>query len=156
MTSKQTMTEKVRAALTREWQSAMEVSEMSGVEYAKTNQRIQLGIRSGKVEAELPNHTPHQRYRLTSPTPPTTRQPTRLVEWETWCRENGSNMTLKDYRNALRGTEQETNAISDVYEKFKHLDGCLSDPHWCNTGHSAIYGIAGEMWRAIKKETLSK
>jgi hypothetical protein len=38
-----------------------------------------------------------------------------------------------------------------VYKKFDHLDKCLSDPEWCSSGESAaIYGIAGELWRAIK------
>jgi hypothetical protein len=43
--------------------------------------------------------------------------------------------------------------ITEVYEKFKHLDKWLSDPEWCEDGEegSAIYGIAGEMWRAIKE-----
>jgi hypothetical protein len=42
--------------------------------------------------------------------------------------------------------------ITEVYEKFKHLDMCLSDTEWCKSGEgSAIYGIAGEMWRAIKE-----
>jgi hypothetical protein len=45
--------------------------------------------------------------------------------------------------------------LTEVYEKFKYLDGCLSDTAWCNAGGSAIYGIAGEMWRAIK-ETCEK
>ena len=44
-----------------------------------------------------------------------------------------------------------TDPLDEVYEKFKHLDGCLSDTEWCNAGGSAIYGIAGEMWRAIKE-----
>jgi len=39
-----------------------------------------------------------------------------------------------------------------IYEKFDHLDKCLSDTEWCEEGNtSAIYGIAGEMWRAIKE-----
>ena len=42
--------------------------------------------------------------------------------------------------------------LDEVYEKFKHLDKCLSDSEWCEGGEgSAIYGIAGEMWRAIKE-----
>jgi hypothetical protein len=45
-----------------------------------------------------------------------------------------------------------TDAITEVYEKFKHLDVCLSDIEWCNAGGAAIYGIAGEMWRASKEE----
>ena len=41
--------------------------------------------------------------------------------------------------------------LDDVYEKFKHLDGCLSDPEWCTSGEgAAIYAIAGELWRAVK------
>jgi hypothetical protein len=44
-----------------------------------------------------------------------------------------------------------TDALDEVYEKFKHLDQCLSDTEWCNSGTQAIYGIAGEMWRAIKQ-----
>lgn len=44
-----------------------------------------------------------------------------------------------------------TDPLSEVYEKYKHLDQCLSDPDWCNSGESpAIYSIAGELWRAIK------
>jgi len=42
--------------------------------------------------------------------------------------------------------------LKPTYEKFKHLDVCLSDPEWCESMDSApIYGIAGEMWRAIKE-----
>ena len=42
--------------------------------------------------------------------------------------------------------------LDDVYEKFKHLDGCLSDPEWCTSGEgAAIYAIAGELWRAVKE-----
>lgn len=42
--------------------------------------------------------------------------------------------------------------IDAVYEKFKHLDGCLSDPEWCKSGDgAAIYAIAGELWRAVKE-----
>jgi len=42
-------------------------------------------------------------------------------------------------------------ALDEVYERYKHLDGCLSDPEWCKSGEgAAIYAIAGEMWRAIK------
>lgn len=44
--------------------------------------------------------------------------------------------------------------INEVYEKYKHLDGVLSDPDWCNG--NAIYAIAGEMWRAIKEARESK
>jgi len=45
-----------------------------------------------------------------------------------------------------------TDHLTEVYEKFKHLDTCLSDTEWCEGGEgSAIYGIAGEMWRAIKE-----
>jgi hypothetical protein len=44
--------------------------------------------------------------------------------------------------------------LEAVREKFNHLDRCLSDPEWCNSGDgAAIYGIAGEMWRAIKEAT---
>ena len=42
--------------------------------------------------------------------------------------------------------------LDAVYEKYKHLDGPLSDPEWCQSGESAaIYGIAGELWRAVKE-----
>jgi hypothetical protein len=42
--------------------------------------------------------------------------------------------------------------LDDVYKKFEHLDGCLSDPEWCTSGEgAAIYGIAGELWRAVKE-----
>ena len=43
-------------------------------------------------------------------------------------------------------------AIDEVYEKYKHLDGCLSDPEWSTSGEgAAIYAIAGELWRAVKE-----
>jgi hypothetical protein len=43
-------------------------------------------------------------------------------------------------------------SLREIYEKFDHLDKCLSDTEWCEAGEtSAIYGIAGEMWRAIKE-----
>ena len=42
--------------------------------------------------------------------------------------------------------------LDDVYEKFKHLDGPLSDTEWCTSGEgAAIYAIAGELWRAVKE-----
>jgi hypothetical protein len=42
--------------------------------------------------------------------------------------------------------------IEEVYEQYKHLDGCLSDPEWCTSGEgAAIYAIAGELWRAVKE-----
>lgn len=42
--------------------------------------------------------------------------------------------------------------IVAVYEKYKHLDGPLSDPEWCTYGEgAAIYAIAGELWRAVKE-----
>jgi len=41
--------------------------------------------------------------------------------------------------------------LNAVYEKYKHLDGCLSDTEWCNAGIGAIYPIAGELWRAVKE-----
>jgi hypothetical protein len=45
-----------------------------------------------------------------------------------------------------------TSPLELVYEKFKHLDGCLSDPEWCTSGEgAAIYAIAGELWRAVKE-----
>jgi hypothetical protein len=57
--------------------------------------------------------------------------------------------------NALKNSTSQVNtgtdALDEVYEKFKHLDQCLSDTEWCNSGTQAIYGIAGEMWRAIKQ-----
>jgi hypothetical protein len=47
--------------------------------------------------------------------------------------------------------------LKAVYEKFNHLDKCLSDTEWCKAGEtSAIYGIAGEMWRAIKEAMVEK
>jgi hypothetical protein len=51
----------------------------------------------------------------------------------------------------IRSRPVNINALDEVYEKFKHLDQCLSDTEWCNSGTQAIYGIAGEMWRAIKQ-----
>jgi hypothetical protein len=45
-----------------------------------------------------------------------------------------------------------TSPLGTVYEKYKHLDGCLSDPEWCTSGEgAAIYAIAGELWRAVKE-----
>jgi hypothetical protein len=42
--------------------------------------------------------------------------------------------------------------LDEVYERYKHLDVCLSDLEWCKSGEgAAIYAIAGEMWRAIKE-----
>ena len=45
-----------------------------------------------------------------------------------------------------------TSPFDAVYEKYKHLDSCLSDPEWCTSGEgAAIYAIAGELWRAVKE-----
>ena len=46
-----------------------------------------------------------------------------------------------------------TSPLETVYEKYKHLDKCLSDPEWCriSEGQIAIYAIAGELWRAVKE-----
>jgi len=45
-----------------------------------------------------------------------------------------------------------TSPLDTVYEKYKHLDQCLSDPEWCTSGEGApIYAIAGELWRAVKE-----
>jgi hypothetical protein len=45
-----------------------------------------------------------------------------------------------------------TSSLDAVYEKYKHLDGCLSDPGWCTSGEgAAIYAIAGELWRSVKE-----
>ncbi len=45
-----------------------------------------------------------------------------------------------------------TSPLDAVYEKYKHLDGPLSDPELCQSGDgAAIYGIAGELWRAVKE-----
>ena len=45
-----------------------------------------------------------------------------------------------------------TSPLDTVYEKYKHLDKCLSDPEWCTSGEgAAIYAIAGELWRAVKE-----
>ena len=45
-----------------------------------------------------------------------------------------------------------TCSLDEVYEKFKHLDGCLSDTEWCTSGEgAAIYAIAGELWLAVKE-----
>ncbi|MCK9593574.1 MAG: hypothetical protein M0Q91_16345 [Methanoregula sp.] len=42
--------------------------------------------------------------------------------------------------------------LDAVYEKYKHLDQCLSDTEWCTYGEgAAIYAIAGELWRAVKE-----
>jgi len=48
--------------------------------------------------------------------------------------------------------EMNPQPLEEVYEKFEHLDICLSDTEWCRKAseeHAAIYGIAGELWRAI-------
>jgi hypothetical protein len=39
--------------------------------------------------------------------------------------------------------------ILEVYDKFKHLDACLSDPGWMEDS-SLPYKILGELWQAIK------
>ena len=45
-----------------------------------------------------------------------------------------------------------TDPLNTVYEKYKHLDVCLGDPEWGQSGDSAaIYAIAGELWRAVKE-----
>jgi hypothetical protein len=45
-----------------------------------------------------------------------------------------------------------TSSLDAVYEKYKHLDKCLSDPEWCTSGEgAAIYAIAGELWRVVKE-----
>jgi hypothetical protein len=44
-----------------------------------------------------------------------------------------------------------TSPLDTVYDKYKHLDFCLSDPEWCRGGSAAIYAIAGELWRAVKE-----
>jgi hypothetical protein len=50
-----------------------------------------------------------------------------------------------------RGLLMTSPSLDEVYERYKHLDTCLSDPEWCKSGDgAAIYAIAGEMWRAIK------
>lgn len=41
--------------------------------------------------------------------------------------------------------------LKETYDRYKHLDDCLSDPIWCADG-PAIYSVAGELWRAIKNE----
>jgi hypothetical protein len=45
-----------------------------------------------------------------------------------------------------------TSPLELIYEKYKHLDGPLSDTEWCTSGEgAAIYAIAGELWRAVKE-----
>ena len=56
---------------------------------------------------------------------------------------------------AVEGVGEEM-TLQEIYEKYKHLDACLSDTAWCNAEGAAIYGIAGEMWRAIKREVEKK
>lgn len=52
----------------------------------------------------------------------------------------------------IQNSQSSIDALDEVYEKFKHLDKPLSDPEWCESGDgSAIYAIAGELWRAIKR-----
>ena len=56
---------------------------------------------------------------------------------------------------AVEGVGEEM-TLQEIYEKYKHLDACLSDTAWCNAEGAAIYGIAGEMWREIKREVEKK
>jgi len=45
--------------------------------------------------------------------------------------------------------------LTEVYEKFKHLDGPLSDTNGDKNSDDPgafIHWMAGEMWRAIKEE----
>jgi hypothetical protein len=56
-----------------------------------------------------------------------------------------------DAQVASDAVKQALAPLKAVQEKFSHLDKCLSDPEWCDVGGAAIYGIAGEMWRAIKE-----
>ena len=42
-------------------------------------------------------------------------------------------------------------AIEEVYEKYKHLDGCLGDPEWCKASSGPAWMLAGELWRAVKE-----
>lgn len=58
---------------------------------------------------------------------------------------------------AKRERERVLAPLKAVYGKFDHLDKCLSDTEWCEAGEtSAIYGIAGELWRAIKESLRGK
>ncbi|MHB8053403.1 MAG: hypothetical protein ACYDEZ_09000, partial [Methanoregula sp.] len=51
-----------------------------------------------------------------------------------------------DAQVASDAVKQALAPLKAVYEKFDHLDVCLSDPEWCQSGEgAAIYGIAGEM-----------
>ena len=38
--------------------------------------------------------------------------------------------------------------IHEVYEKYKHLDRCLSDKEWA--GEDFKYSIIADLWEAIK------
>lgn len=58
--------------------------------------------------------------------------------------------------DSYRERKMKQSHLVEIYEKYKHLDGCLSDTVWCNAKGAAIYGIAGEMWRAIKREVEKK
>jgi hypothetical protein len=42
--------------------------------------------------------------------------------------------------------------LDEVYEKYKHLDICLSDMGWHGAVNTSfIFDVAGELWRAIKE-----
>lgn len=38
--------------------------------------------------------------------------------------------------------------IQEAYEKYKHLDACLSDKEW--VGHNFKYSILYDLWQTIK------
>lgn len=44
------------------------------------------------------------------------------------------------------------NEVREVYEKYKHLDKCLSDKFWC--GETLQAQMLNEFWEAIKQEAL--
>jgi len=41
--------------------------------------------------------------------------------------------------------------IHDVFEKYKHLDTCLSDRAWL--GETIVSQILYDLWQAIREET---
>jgi hypothetical protein len=45
--------------------------------------------------------------------------------------------------------------IIEVYDRFKHLDRCLSDRDWLQ-GALVPYQVLGEIWKAIKEYVKTK
>jgi len=76
-------------------------------------------------------------------------------ELDQWQTVTSMSPTCQELRERVRSrpyTSASSDVLEEVYEKYKHLDKCLSDTGWCGAVNGAhIYSIAGELWRAIKE-----